>query len=808
MNNLTNTQLELEKEAVSIGVEKYREQVNNGRNAELPPGLRLIRNAVEPIALKIEADKKSALEGKADRGTTMFYFLDQFDSDMLAYVTAKLVMSHMGQVPLLSALAIVVAKTLEDSLNYESLKKEAPALYRSMMRKLAKHNNSNYRHVILRRTQNYAKVTTIKWDKNNSLKLGVYLIETLINETGYVSKGVRHTGKGYIHTLHATPEILKWIEEGHSRCEMLHPTHLPMIIKPLPWSTPFDGGFLTKQLKYTLIKTANKNYLSDLEHHPMPMVYRAVNALQDTAWSVNKPVLKIMKQVWAAGDKLGGLPSRELTELPPKGHDPETDKVAHKEWKKEAAAVYDSNTRSKSKRVLTAQKLNVADKYSEFAQFYFPYALDWRGRAYPVSSVLNPQGDDTAKALLTFAQSKPLGVNGQYWLYVHGSNCFGVDKVAFSERVSWVEDHHNHILESAFNPLDGSRFWADADSPYMFLAFCYEYAALFMHTSAGESDETFESNLPVSWDGSCNGLQNFSAMLRDEKGGKATNLTPSETPSDIYAEVARVCQESIDKEALGGDLMAKKWVGRVTRKLVKRNTMTVPYAVSKFGMKQQLLEEFKKMKEEALDIGMNLDKDLTWDDAAFLAEHNHAAIGQVVVAARDAMGWLREAAKVAASNGLPVQWVTPSGLLALQNYRKSTGKRADFELGGKRYSFMLRVEGEKIDTRKQSLGIAPNVVHSLDAAHMMRTVSYCLDEGITSFAMIHDSYGTHAADAEALSRLLREAFIDQYTPDVLADFKNQLAMQLPEEIAEKIPELPPMGTLDLSGVRDSSYFFA
>ena len=91
---------------------------------------------------------------------------------------------------------------------------------------------------------------------------------------------------------------------------------------------------------------------------------------------------------------------------------------------------------------------------------------------------------------------------------------------------------------------------------------------------------------------------------------------------------------------------------------------------------------------------------------------------------------------------------------------------------------------------------------------MMRTVIYCLEAGVESFCMIHDSYGSHAGAAEELRNCLRQAFVDQYSGEVLADFKAQLVAQLPEELAKEIPELPPMGTLDLNLVLKSEYFFA
>ena len=35
-------------------------------------------------------------------------------------------------------------------------------------------------------------------------------------------------------------------------------------------------------------------------------------------------------------------------------------------------------------------------------------------------------------------------------------------------------------------------------------------------------------------DGSCNGLQHYAALGRDEKGGQAVNLMPGPKPADVY----------------------------------------------------------------------------------------------------------------------------------------------------------------------------------------------------------------------------------------------------------------------------------
>lgn len=59
---------------------------------------------------------------------------------------------------------------------------------------------------------------------------------------------------------------------------------------------------------------------------------------------------------------------------------------------------------------------------------YFPHDMDFRGRAYPIPSHLNHMGNDLSRALLWFADAKPLGESGLQWLKVHLAGLYGIDK--------------------------------------------------------------------------------------------------------------------------------------------------------------------------------------------------------------------------------------------------------------------------------------------------------------------------------------------------------------------------------------------
>jgi DNA-directed RNA polymerase len=110
-----------------------------------------------------------------------------------------------------------------------------------------------------------------------------------------------------------------------------------------------------------------------------------------------------------------------------------------------------------------------------------------------------------------------------------------------------------------------------------------------------------------------------------------------------------------------------------------------------------------------------------------------------------------------------------------------------------------------IDGSKQALAVSPNFVHSMDASAMMLTIDLALDNGVTQFAMIHDSYGTVAADVDMLAACLREAFVDMYEDhNVLQEFLDGL----PEEVRAECPPIPPLGDLNIKEVLNSEFFFA
>jgi DNA-directed RNA polymerase len=494
-------------------------------------------------------------------------------------------------------------------------------------------------------------------------------------------------------------------------------------------------------------------------------------------------------------------------------------------------------------------KLEVALEYYHEKAIYFPYTLDFRGRAYPTTPVFNHLGRDHTRCLLEFAKKKPLGNKGYRWLKIHLANLMGNDKESFDAREDYVTENIHQVLDSADHPLTGEMWWLDADDPWQALAVMLEIADI---ERSDLPHEQFLSSVPVHQDGSCNGLQHYAALGRDRLGAAAVNLiaTDNDKPADVYSRICDIVAQKVkndtkltgpfwgvekpdittvtDKET--GEVDTKKLGkvredyaknlgsgkqrqelavlldGFVDRKMVKQTVMTSVYGVTYRGARAQVENRIR----EKVDSGVLDGK--SWGDTAFqtrfaaagyLANLTLTSIGDLFEDAKAIMTWLAELADIISNQEDPVQWVTPIGFPILQPYRQHTA--------GQIRTVMQHVvvaeisDGLPVAKQRQRSAFPPNFVHSLDATHMLMTAKECESHGL-DFAAVHDSYWTQAGSVDEMNEILRNQFVKLYSDEnILEDFAMSLNILYPDV---EFPPVPKRGNFDLSVVKGAKYFFA
>ncbi|KAI3968549.1 hypothetical protein MKX01_007859 [Papaver californicum] len=840
---LRRRQMKIETEAWSQATKEYKDLLAEMCQQKLAPNLPYMKSLFlgwfEPFRDCI-ANEQEMCKQENKRANYARYF-DQLPADMMAVITMHKLMGLMmtsdyyGSARVVPA-ACIIGEAIENEVRiYNFLEKtrkknsdedkakeggeaDTEALKQAQLRKtvtnlMKKQKLRQVKHIVKR--QDGFK----PWGQDAQAKVGSRLIELLvqsayiqppIDQIEYGPPEIRPAFKHAIKVgkkdaegaskkygvIECDPLVCQGMERiaGH----MVIP-YMPMLVPPENW-VRYDKGaylFLPSYVMRTHGSRQQREVVKKTPQKQLESVFEALNILGNAKWRVNKVLLEVVDRIWAKGGKDAGLVARADVPLPEK---PTTeDEEELKNWRHKLKGVKKENHERYSQRCDVELKLAVAHKMKVEDSFYYPHNLDFRGRAYPMHAYLNHLGSDLCRGILEFAEGRPLGNSGLRWLKIHLANLYatgGVDKLSYESRIAFTESNLDNIFDSADRPLEGNRWWLKAEDPFQCLAVCINLSEALRSSSP----EATISHIPVHQDGSCNGLQHYTALGRDKLGAAAVNLFAGEKPADVYSGIAErvreIMQEDAQKDpaayrnALHAKLLIEK--GSVNRKLVKQTVMTSVYGVTYIGARDQIN---RRLQEH--DPATDNKEQFTL--ACYAAKVTLTALEEMFEAARRIMNWLSDCAKVIALENHPVQWITPLGLPVVQPYRKLRRHIINTSL----QVLTLQRETDKVMIQRQRTAFPPNFVHSLDGSHMMMTALACKRARI-NFAGVHDSYWTHACDVNEMNRILREEFVELYEQPILENLLASFQRSFP---TLEFPPLPERGDLNLKEVLKSPFFF-
>lgn len=697
----------------------------------------------------------------------------------------------------------------------------------------------SYRRIFMEHVYDGVGFTFVKHTAKERTSLGMQLLTVLVETTDFfVFQEVSEDGKTQPLQLLPTDVFLKAIANAEDKSISLAITYVPTIIPPKPWTSMWDGGYygalsqnktLMRYIPYARSSQTRKLYTSRLNELDLSSVYSAVNAIQATAYRINKPVLDILKYYLSIGGGIAGLaetkPLEQLPRFPHAYEDIKEDEEllkAFKAHKKKMVEVVHKENQRKGKALRAVMILKTAEDFAKYESIWFPMNIDFRGRVYPIPTGLNPQGDDMTKSLLQYANPVPVSTedapDALKWLAIHGAGLAGHDKIPLEDRVAWVEENKQNILSSAENPLD-FPWWQEQDKPWQFLAWAMEYKRALEYLDSHGTLAGFDCRCTIAYDGTCSGLQHYSCLLRDPVGGSAVNLIDHDKPSDIYREVSDKVLTMVKKDVMEGTTkgkerkdgtfgpgtkqMAEAWLAHgINRKVCKRPVMTLAYGSGQYGFADQIYEDTTRDNPHFAGVGDR-------QAAQYLAKLTWKAVQTTVVAAIEGMECLKKIATALAKADMPVEWVTPMGLPIQQMYLARKTESFQLRLGNASTRYRIYVttvsENEDVDRHKQATGVAPNFIHSLDATHLMMSINEASKEGCVNFSTVHDSFGTSLGEAARLRHIIRQQMVKLYTEhDPLADFLRHAEELLGEPMDI---ELPKKGSLDINCILDSKFVF-
>ncbi len=801
------TQEELNENMLTLGVGRYRSKVENAksREAEIETryGQALMRTVLPQYAEKLSDWKKDIIQYP----TPARYQIEvqELSSKVIAFIATKSIIDSITKRRSLSQVSIFLGARIEDEIRCRFLLANNEAKGKGILlgAKKRKGLQAKVRHV-RSSMKNEAKKGLMpefkKWGVRDKLNMGLNAIELFRHCTGLIEYVyiLERAGRKPTRFVAPTKELLEWIENYNEKRELVEPFWLPTVETPEPWTNVWAGGYPDDERlpPISFIKSTNMDYLRSIQG-PLKEPMEAVNLIQQTPWEINERVKEVMEWSWDNNVTIGDIPNRKDEEFPPVPKDFKTNKEANTNWRRSAAKIYDINLSTKSRRLLTAKVLHLANKFAG-NRFFFPSNVDWRGRVYNIPAFLNVQNADPSRGLLQFYREERVKTEKDAeWLAIHGANTYGFDKVTLEERVKWAKDYASEAERIADDPR-GHLTWKDADKPWQHLAWCFEWAEFVRNGMV-------KTKLPCAQDATNNGLQLLACLTHCEETAYSTNAAPTPFPQDIYAVIAACVVDKLKKDAATGNAVAQKWIDfGVDRKATKRPTMVYPYGGTFYSCRAYVDEWYQdRLRKDQVDNPFGEGE--RYKVTGYLSKFVWEAIHDVFDRPTKCMKYLQEVAKVLTRAGKDVTWTTPTNFPVLQHYTKQVSKSVSTQIAGEATWVNFRDSTDELSLARAKQGISPNFVHSIDASILTKTVIEANARGIWDFCCIHDSFGTHSTRSQDLADAIRKSASEIFEVDLLAELDNSLRRSNPEL---EFPELPEYGTFDPTTVKHSRYLFS
>lgn len=632
------------------------------------------------------------------------------------------------------------------------------------------------------------------------LKLGVFFIDLLseyptdVFEKQYKNNGINEMNESA--TLEVNSDYVSMIKENL----ILHPSSLPMVCEPNKWGESEYGGFLENMEQQIDVVTGSNRHKHELSERTQ--IYKAINTMSSTKFAIN---LDLLDYIYS--DKGKYLIEEEL------------------------------DTSSDIQREMT---LNVAKVYSGIP-FYLNVHADWRGRLYTQSFFLSYQGGDLSSSLLNFWEGAKLTDSGKEYLYIHGANAHNandIGKSSFTERIKWVKTNYDRIIS-----MD-KELILKAESKFVFTAFCLALKELHKNP---------ESNIkiPVVLDATCSGIQHLAGLLRDFDLGSKVNLTFDENidkVGDIYSEMLQPINKAINDYGLNNPNYGNLSLVKLNRKNIKQSIMTKTYNASIPGMveqiKDKLIKKTEKYKWEIKDLELNKDGlkpktkttyitpgidgtvELTEADIYKIATILNQQIFVAFPSLKSIYDYLLSIVRLMIKANIPLTWFIPKGAKILQSYSNSVAYKVPLTFRGKSKSVILREWDNTIDSFKQVQAIIPNIIHSLDATHLVNILNSAKEIGLAPVISVHDCFGTHPNQMSALSHQVKKEFVLLYSQEeFLSTFHDRIMQSITDNGYQtkmirginrvmigdkwhKVPVVPKLGELDLQRIMDAKYMIS
>ena len=392
-------QVQLERDQISQGLKRLRDNTNRLEEKSYASasvyGISSIDALLPLVVERIQDTNLRIKKGKTGRS---FKEIQQYLADLeplaAAAIACKItfdkVFSYKQGSNQIVNVCDSIGHAVEDECQMRHYETNAPGLLNVLKQNYwHKSIGTNQKIVVIQTLMNrYDVEQWTSWGRQNRVKLGAWLLDCIMQTSGWFYKDMRQEGRRRVNYVIPTPEFMEIKDEVMQQCELFAPLAWPMLIEPNDWGEK-PGGYLLNEVMrgHGMVRRGDDGCIQG----ETPIAF--LNKIQKVAYKLNYFTVNVAEQLCEKGISVGKFIPIVEVPLPPKPPDIADNKDARKSYRRAAAEVMNKNANAFRRSCRTRMTMEAVKKFWA-KEFYIPWSFDYRGRAYPIPAFLTPHDTD------------------------------------------------------------------------------------------------------------------------------------------------------------------------------------------------------------------------------------------------------------------------------------------------------------------------------------------------------------------------------------------------------------------------------
>ena len=234
------------------------------------------------------------------------------------------VFSHKDKSNVTVGVCEAIGLAVEQECQMRHYEKTAPGLlYKLKERYWHSSSGTQQKLVNIRTLMNRYDVTPWQtWGSKNRVQLGGWLLDCIMETSGWFTKHIHQQGRKKIQHVIPTPEFMEKKDEIMRNAELFSPVAWPMLIPPRDWSNESCGGYFLNEIMAGHHLVRRGNPLSIQGETPIEFL----NKIQKVAYRLNPFTVRVAEALDRMERAVGKFLPIMHHDLPPKPVDIDTNK--------------------------------------------------------------------------------------------------------------------------------------------------------------------------------------------------------------------------------------------------------------------------------------------------------------------------------------------------------------------------------------------------------------------------------------------------------------------------------------------------